>query len=88
MSYVAPHFCADGVMPYPREGVILAQAVDHSYLQHNLCHPDLVFANAIYGTTILKKNVAPDFKQLQAHICNGISNIPGNCWKWGFNPLY
>ena len=87
MSYVAPCFCADRVMPYPREGAILAQATDHSNLQHNLFHPDL-FANAIYGMTILKKDVAPDFKQLQAHICPGLSDIPGNHWKWGFNPLY
>ena len=44
MSYVAPRFCADRVTPYPREGAILAQTVDHSNLQHNLFHPDLVFA--------------------------------------------
>ena len=88
MSYVAPCFCVDRVMPYPREGAILGQATDHFNPQHNLFHLDLVFANAIYGMTILKKNVALDFKWLQAHICHGISNIPGNCWKWGFNPLY
>ena len=87
MYYVAPCFCADGVTPYPREGVILAQAMDCSNLQHNLFHLDLVFANMVYGTTILKKDIVPDFKQLQAHIHCGISNIPGNCWKWGFNPL-
>ena len=83
MSYVAPHFCADRVMPYPREGAILAQATDHSHPQHNLFHLDLVFANAVYGTTVLKKNVAPDFKQLQAHIRRGLSDISGNRWKWG-----
>ena len=88
MSYVAPHFCVDRVTPYPREGAILAQASDCSNLQHNLFHPDLVFANAVYGTTVLKKNVAPNFKQLQAHICRGLSDIPGNRWKWGFIPLY
>ena len=88
MSYVAPCFCADRVTPYPREEAILAQATDHSNPQHNLFHPDLVFANAIYGTTVLKKNVAPDFKRLQAHICRRLSNIPGNRWKWGFIPLY
>ena len=88
MSYVAPRFCVDRVTPYPREGAILAQATDRSHPQHNLFHPDLVFANAVYGTTILKKNVAPDFKQLQAHIRHGLSDIPGNRWKWGFNPLY
>ena len=88
MSYVAPRFCADRVTPYPREGAILAQATDRSNLQHNLFHPDLVFANVVYGTTILKKNIAPDFRQLQAHICRRLSNIPGNRCKWGFNPLY
>ena len=88
MSYVAPHFCADRVTPYPREGAILTQASDCSNPQHNLFHPDLVFANAVYGTTVLKKNVMPDFKWLQAHICHGLSDIPGNCWKWGFIPLY
>ena len=55
MSYVAPRFCTDRVMPYPREGVILAQATDRSNLQHNLLHPDLVFANAIYGMKILRR---------------------------------
>ena len=55
MSYVAPRFCVDRVMPYPREGAILAQAVDCSNLQHNLFHLDLVFTNAIYGTTILNR---------------------------------
>ena len=88
MSYVAPRFCADMVTPYPREGAILAQAVDCSNPQHNLFHPDLVFANTVYGTIILKKDVALDFKWLQAHICCGLSNIPGNHWKWEFNPLY
>ena len=62
MSYVAPCFCADRVTPYPREGNILAQATDSSHPQHNLFHPDLVFANAVYGTTVFKKNIAPDFK--------------------------
>ena len=88
MSYVAPHFCANMVTPYPREGAILAQASDHSNPQHNLFHPDLVFANAVYGMTVLKMNVMPDFKRLQAHIRHGLSNIPGNHWKWGFIPLY
>ena len=88
MSYVAPRFCVDRVTPYPREGAILAQATDCANPQHNLFHPDLVFANAIYGTTIFKKNVTQDFKQLQACICHSISDITGNCWKWGFNPLY
>ena len=88
MSYVAPHFCVDRVMSYPREGAILAQASDSSDPQHNLFHPDLVFANVVYGTTVLKKNVVPDFKQLQAHIRCGLSDIPGNRCKWGFNPLY
>ena len=88
MSYVAPRFCTDRVTPYPREGAILAQAMDHSNLQHNLFHPDLVFANTVYGMTILKKNVVLDFRQLQAHICRGLSSIPGNRCKWGFNPLY
>ena len=88
MSYVAPRFCADRVTSHPREGAILAQAMDCSNPQHNLFHPDLVFANTIYGMTILKKNVTPDFKWLQAHICRSISDIPGNCWKWVFNPLY
>ena len=83
MSYVAPRFCADRVTPYPREGAILAQATDHSNPQHNLFHLDLVFSNAVYGTTVLKKNVAPDFKQLQAHIRHRLSDIPGNRWKWG-----
>ena len=78
MSYVAPHFCMDRVMPYPREGAILAQATDCSNPRHNLFHPDLVFANAIYGTIILKKDVVPDFKWLQAHIRRGLSDIPGN----------
>ena len=78
----------DRVPPYPREGTILAQATDRSNLQHNLFHPDLVFANAIYGTTILKENIALDFKRLQAHIRCGLSDIPGNHCKWGFNPLY
>ena len=84
---MAPRFCADRVMPYPREEAILAQAVDHSNPQHNLFHLDLVFANVIYGTTVLKKDVVPDFKWLQAHICRRLSDIPGNRWKWGFNPL-
>ena len=66
---------------------ILAQATDCSNPQHNPFHPDLVFANAVYGTTVLKKNVAPDFKWLQAHICCGLSDILGNRWKWGFIPL-
>ena len=88
MSYIAPRFCADRVTLYHREGAILAQATDRSNPQHNLFHPDLVFANTVYGTAILKKNVMPDFKQLQAHIHCGISDIPGNHWKWGFNPLY
>ena len=88
MPYVAPYFCVDRVMLYPREGVILAQAMDRSNPQHNLFHPDLVFANTVYGTAILKKNVAPDFKWLQAHIRHSISDIPGNHWKWGFNSLY
>ena len=88
MSYVAPRFCADRVTPYPREGDILAQATDRSHPQHNLFHLDLVFANMVYETTILKKNVAPDFKRLQAHIHHGLSDIPGNCRKWGFIPLY
>ena len=79
MSYVAPHFCADEVTPYPREGAILAQASDHSNPQHNFFHLDLVFANMVYGTTVLKKNVVLDFKQLQAHIHHGLSDIPGNC---------
>ena len=73
MSYVAPRFCVDRVMPYPREGAILAQATDRSNLQHNLFHLDLVLANAIYGTTILKKDIVPDFKWLQAYICRGLS---------------
>ena len=77
MSYMAPHFCADRVMPYPKEGAILAQAVDCTNPQHNLFHPNFVFANAIYEMAVLKKNVMPDFKWLQAHICCGISNIPG-----------
>ena len=81
MSYVAPCFCADRVTLYPREGVFLAQAMDCSNPQHNLFHPDLVFANAIYGTTILKKNIMLDFKWLQACICCSISDIPGNHWK-------
>ena len=88
MSYVAPRFCVDRITPYPREGAILAQATDRSNPQHNLFHWDLVFSNAVYGTTVLKKNVAPDFKWLQAHICHGLSDILGNCWKWGFIPLY
>ena len=88
MSYVAPHFCADRVTPYFREGAILAQASDCSNPQHNLFHLDLVFTNAVYGTTVLKKNVVLDFKWLQAHICRGLSDIPGNRWKWGFIPLY
>ena len=88
MSCVAPHFCVDRVTPYPREGAILAQATDCSHPQHNLFHLDLVFANTVYGTTVLKKNVMPDFKRLQAHIRHGLSNIPGNRWKWGFIPLY
>ena len=75
-------------MPYPREGAILVQAVDRSNPQHNLFHPDLVFANAAYGTTVLKKDIAPDFKRLQAHIHRRLSDIPGNRWKWGINPLY
>ena len=83
MFYVAPRFCADRVTPYPREGAILAQATDPSNPQHNLFHPDLVFANMVYGTTVLKKNVTPDFKRLQAHIHRGLSDIPGNRWKWG-----
>ena len=87
MSYVAPRFCADRVTPYPREGVILAQAADRTHPQHNLFHLVLVFANAVYGTTVLKKNVAPDFKRLQAHIRRGLSDIPGNRRKWGFIPL-
>ena len=87
MSYVAPHFCADRVTPYPRKGAILAQATNHTNPQHNLSHPDLVFANAIYGMTILKKNIMPDFEQLQAHIHHSISDIPGNCWKWGLATL-
>ena len=87
MSYVAPRFCADRVTPYPREGAILAQATNCSNPQHNLFHPDLVFANAVYGMTILKKNVVPDFKRLQAHIHCRLSDIPGNRWKWGFIPL-
>ena len=65
-----------------------AQATDCSNPQHNLFHPDLVFAIAVYGTTILKKNILPDFRWLQAHIRRGLSDIPGNCCKWGFNPLY
>ena len=88
MSYVAPRFCADRATPYSREGVILAQATDHFNMQHSLFHLDLVFANTIYGMTILKKNIVLDFKQLQAYIHHGISNIPGNHWKWGFHPLY
>ena len=88
MSYMAPRFCMNRVTPYPREGAILAQATDRSHPQHNLFHPDLVFANAVYGTTVLKKNITPDFKRLQAHICCRLSDIPGNRWKWGFNPLY
>ena len=64
MSYVAPRFCADRVTPYPREGAILAQAVDRSNPQHNLFHLDLVFANMVYGTIVLKKDVVPNFKQL------------------------
>ena len=63
-------------MPCP-EGAILAQAMDHTNPQHNLSHPNFVFANVIYGMTVLKKNVVPDFKWLQAHIHHGISNIPG-----------
>ena len=78
MSYVAPCFCADRVTPYPREGAILAQATDCSNLQHNLFHLDFVFTNAVYGTTMLKKNIMPDFKWLQAHINHSISDIPGN----------
>ena len=70
-------------MPYPREGAILAQATDRSHPQHNLFHLDLVFANMVYGTTVLKKNVAPDFKWLQAHIRCGLSDIPGNHREWG-----
>ena len=85
---MAPCFCADRVTPYPREGAILAQAMDHSNPQHNLFHPDLVFPNVGYGTTILKKNVTLDFRWLQAHIRHGLSDIPGNRCKWGFNPLY
>ena len=42
MSYVTPCFCADRVMLYPREGVILAQATGRTNLQHNLFHLDLV----------------------------------------------
>ena len=61
MSYVAPRFCVDRVMPYPREGAVLTQATDCSNPQHNLFHLDFVFANTIYGMTVLKKNVAPDF---------------------------
>ena len=79
MSFVAPCFSVDRVMPYPGEGAILAQAMDRSNPQHNLFHPDLVFANVVYGTTILKKNITPDFKWLQAHIHRGLSDIPGNC---------
>ena len=78
MSYVAPRFCADRVTPYPREGAILAQTTDRTHPQHNLFHPDLVFANAVYGMTVLKKNVTPDFKRLQAHICRGLSHIPSD----------
>ena len=80
---MAPRFCADRVTPYPREGAILAQATDCSNPQHNLLHLDLVFSNTVYGMTVLKKNVALDFKQLQAHIRHGLSDIPGNHWKWG-----
>ena len=87
MSYVAPCFCADRVMPYPREEVILAQAADCTNLQHNLFHLDLVFANVVYGMIVLKKNFVPDFKWLQAHIRHSISNIPGNSWKWGLVTL-
>ena len=72
MSYVAPCFCADRVMPYPREGVILAQATDRSNPQYNLFHLDLVFSNAIYGMTILKKNVMLGFRWLQAHVRCGV----------------
>ena len=88
MSYMAPRFYVDRVMPYPREGAILAQAADRSNSQHNLFHLDLVFVNVVYGMTILKKNVTLDFKWLQAHIRHRLSNIPGNHWKWGFIPLY
>ena len=35
----------------------MAQAMDRSNPQHNLFHPDLVFANMVYGTTVLKKNM-------------------------------
>ena len=65
MSYVAPCLCMDRVTLYLKEVAILAQAVDHLNPQHKLFHPNFVFANAVYGTTILKKNVVPDFKQLQ-----------------------
>ena len=65
----------------------MAQATDRSNPQHNLFHPDLVFANTVDGTTVLKKNVAPDFKRLQAHICRRLGDIPGNRWKWGFIQL-
>ena len=36
----------------------------------------MVFANAIFGTTILKQNIAEDFRRLQAHIRRGLSDIP------------
>ena len=65
----------------------MAQATDRSNPQHNLFHLDLVFANTVYETTVLKKNVALDSKWLQAHIRCRLSDIPGNRWKWGFIPL-
>ena len=51
--------------------------MDHTNPQHNLFHPNFIFTNAIYGMTVLKKNVVLDFKQPQAHIHCGISDIPG-----------
>ena len=77
MSYVAPHFCADRVMPYPRKGAISAQAVDCSNPQHNLFHPDLVFANTVYGTTILKKDVTPDVMNSLTYL-KDITRLPRN----------
>jgi hypothetical protein len=76
MSYSHQRYTGDRSIPYPREAALLTLAKDRSLTQENLWFPDLVFANAYYGSRILEDKISPDFTRLKHHIRRGVCDIP------------
>jgi hypothetical protein len=76
MAYSGAHNARVSNDPYPTESAILSQSSRQEHHQSNLFFPDMVFSNAILGSSITKDNEHKGFERVRSHIDRGLFYIP------------